>query len=413
MLYPAPWLSSLVPMIHNSTMNALMDAANDTRKSAVVLAATLLRIYREEFSAILFKSSSPNPSLDGKPFVYLYIKLLLVDIRATIPSLLGMRTTSTFPDTSQRLAASYDIIVGFIGYLLKSLDVDVPDSETKTDSTLPPDLLLQLRADIAEAMSSTIEYIRDRYDAAVGVAPASQASIEASPQSPQPANELINLPLDSFDTTSADFHLVAAQVRALGLWLREDENAKLRTEAANIIDVLLSLYASITTNDIRSPIVIALQGILSVPEGVEAFLEKGGWKVLFDDLASTLRPSTAAGEHLIRAIEIVRVLLAVVESESSSHFRNEWLEVIPVSLVGDMSEQVTPIELELRIGTWQLAVEVLSRAPMAVRRKYVKEARRMIELASGVSDTTDDDESLEGLREVVDGVMELYPDLEQ
>lgn len=389
-------------------MKAQRETTIDMRMPAVVLAATLLRIYREAFSALLFDPSSTPPSLDGKPFVYLYIKLLLIDIRATIPTLLGTHDSTTFSDTCKRLAASYDIVVGFIGYLLKSLD-----GKATTDSLLPPDLMLQFRADIAEAMSSTIEYIRDRYDAAIASSTASQASIESSPQSRQSANQPLSLPWDFVDNTSPEHHLAAAQVRALGLWLREDDNEKLRTEAVSILDVLLSLYASTSTDDIRSPIVTALQGILTVPEGAEAFLDKSGWRSLFEDLKSTLGPSNAATVQMVRGIEIIRVLLSVVESETSSHFRNEWLEVVPMSLNGDASNFTTPIELELRIGAWQLAVEILSRAPTAGRKKYAKEARRMIELASGLSDGTEDDESLEGLREVVDGVVELYPDLEK
>lgn len=400
-------------MVHTSTIKTQKDAAFESRMSAVVLAATLLRLYREESSALLFKPSSPAPSRDGEPFVYLYVKLLLVDIRATIPSLLGTRDSSTFADTCKRLSASYDITVGFIGYLLKTLDDDdVGGSNATTSSLLPPDLMLRLRTDIAEAMSLTIEYIRDCYDAAVVGPTASQAYIEASPPSRQSATELPRLPWDFADNTSPDCHLVAAQVRALGLWLREDENEKLRREAVNVVDVLLSLYSSKTTNDIRSPIVIALQGIVTVPEGVETFLDKDGWRVLFEDLKSTLGPSGATGEHVVRAIEIVRLLLAVAESETSNQFRNEWLEVVPLSTTGDMPELMSPIELELRIGTWQLAVEVLSRAPVAARRKYVTEAQRMAELASGLSDGVEDDESLEGLREVVDGIVELYPNLE-
>ena len=396
-------------MLHTATMNAQKEAADNARTSAIVLAATLLRIYREQFSALLFKPSSTAPA---KPFVYLYIKLLLVEIRATIPSLWGMHTSSTFPDTGKRLAASYDIIVSFIGYLLKSLDEDVHESDASTSLLLPPDLLIRLRADIAEAMSSSIEYIRDRYDAAVGGSTSSRPSMDTSPQPQNPADHHFRPPSDWSDDRSPELHLVAAQIRALGLWLREDENEKLRTEGASIVVVLLSLYASTTTDDIRSPIVLALQGILKVSEGVETFLDKNGWTILFEDLKSALATPGIAAGHTTRAIEIVRVLLAVVESKASSHFRNEWLEVVPLSLACDTSELSSPLELELRIGTWQLAVELLSRAPMASRRKYVKEARRMVELASGLSDKVDDDESLEGLREVVDGVLELYPDLD-
>ena len=402
-------------MIHTSTLKSRNEGANDARMSAVVLAATLLRLYGAQFSTLLFNPSlSVAAFLDGKPFIYLYIKLLLVDIRATIPSLLGMIISSSFTDTCKRLAASYDIIVGFIGYLLKNLD-DGVHSDAITSSLLPPDLMLQLRTDIAEAMSSTIEYIRDRSDATIAGPTGSQASIEFSPQARQPASQPLSLPMGSNGDTSPELHLVAAQVRALGLWLREDDNEKLRTEAVNIIGVLLSLYSSTSTDDIRSPIVVALQGIITIPEGVDTFLDKNGWAILFKDLKSTLGPSKSDTEHMIRAIEIVRVLLAVVESgsETSNHFRTDWLEVVPMSLAGDMSEPTTPIELELRIGAWQLAVELLSRAPQAGRRKYVKEARRMIELASGLSEGIEDDESLEGLREVVDGVVELYPEFEE
>jgi hypothetical protein len=54
------------------------------------------------------------------------------------------------------------------------------------------------------------------------------------------------------------------QVRALGLWLREDDNQSLRKEAVGIIDVLLSLYVSTASDDVRSPIIVALQGITTV-----------------------------------------------------------------------------------------------------------------------------------------------------
>ncbi|MCJ1364914.1 hypothetical protein MMC16_004031 [Acarospora aff. strigata] len=414
-LYPATWLPSVAASIHTAILKSPNDTASDARMSAVVLSATLLRIYREEFSALLFKSSAPKKSSsDKKPVIYLSINLLLIDIRATIPSLLGMLNSTSFPNTCKRLAASYDIIVGFLGYLLKSLD-DESDSQGVTDSLLPPSLMLRLRTDIAEAMSSTVEYMRDRFDAAVDRTNGIQASSKISEHSSQPTSQHLSLPWYSLDDCSPELHLVAAQVRTLGLWLREDENEKLRTEAVSIIDILLNLYSFISTDDIRSPIVIALEAIVTVPEGVKSFLEKHGWAILFEDLKSTLTSSTTAEEHSIRTIEIVRLLLAVVESDTADLFREEWMEVVSASVASSVSQPSTSVELELRIGAWQLAVELLDRAPVVVRRKYEKEARRMMEMANGLLklERNEDGENAEGLREVVDGVLEVFPEFEK
>jgi len=399
-------------MIHTSIVRSQHDIASDARMAALVLSATLLRLYREQSSLLLFKPSAPVfQSLNGKPFVYLFIKLLLVDIQATIPSLLGILTSSTFANTCKRLAASYDIIVGFIGYLLKSLDHEDTDSHDTTDSLLPSDLLLRLRTDIAEAMSLTIEYMRDRYDAAISVPTGSRACRRSSTASRQSPNQPLILLSDSAAGGLPEVQLAAAQVRALGLWLREDDNQSLRKEAVGIIDVLLSLYVSTASDDVRSPIIVALQGITTVSQAVETFLDKGGWTILFEDLRPTLGSSNAPEEHEIRAIEIVRVLLAVVESTPLGTPREEWMELVSASVGGIMAKSVTYEELELRIGSWQLAVELLTRAPMAARGDYVKEAQRMVDLASDHLDGREDHKLRDGLSEVIDGIVELFPDL--
>jgi len=399
-------------MIHTSIVRSQHDIASDARMAALVLSATLLRLYREQSSLLLFKPSAPVfQPLNGKPFVYLFIKLLLVDIQATIPSLLGILTSSTFANTCKRLAASYDIIVGFIGYLLKSLDHEDTDSHDTTDSLLPSDLLLRLRTDIAEAMSLTIEYMRDRYDAAISVPTGSRACRRSSTASRQSPNQPLILLSDSAAGGLPEVQLAAAQVRALGLWLREDDNQSLRKEAVGIIDVLLSLYVSTASDDVRSPIIVALQGITTVSQAVETFLDKGGWTILFEDLRPTLGSSNAPEEHEIRAIEIVRVLLAVVESTPLGTPREEWMELVSASVGGIMAKSVTYEELELRIGSWQLAVELLTRAPMAARGDYVKEAQRMVDLASDHLDGREDHKLRDGLSEVIDGIVELFPDL--
>ncbi|KAI9880191.1 MAG: hypothetical protein M1830_004777 [Pleopsidium flavum] len=412
-LHHAKWFPSLIVMIHTSIVCSQHDVASDVRMAALELSATLLRLYGEHSSVLLFKPSVPvSRSLNGKPFVYLFIKLLLVDIHGTIPSLLGMLTSPTFANTCKRLTASYDIIVGFVGYLLKSLDYEDTDPQGTIDSLLPSDLLLRLRTDIAEAMSLTIEYMRDRYDAAVDGRSDSRASMHFSMASRQSPNPPLILPSDFPTGGVPEVQLAAAQVRALSLWLREDDNERLRKEAVGIIDVLLSLYSSTAGDDVRSPVVVALQGITAVAEGVETFLDRGGWTILFEDLKSALASSNAAEEQGSTAIEIVRLLLAIVESTPFGTPREEWMEFVPASVRGLMPKFVKYEELDLRIGSWQLSVELLTRAPTPMRGKYVKEAQKIIDLARDRLDRRDDERLREGLSEVIDGIVELYPDLE-
>lgn len=410
MLYPAPWLLSLISMIHQTLTRAQTDAVDTIRTSAVALAATLLSLYKDKAAVLLFSSSGNQPSSSsGKPTVYLLIKLVIVDIHATIPALEDSRISPGFNNTFKRLAASYDVVVSFIGYLFRLLD-----EEDTADLPLSSDLILRLRSDIAESISITIEFIKDHFDRVHG----KQGAFKSTLLLPPPASGHV-LQQDP------ELDLLAAQVRLLAIWLREDDNEKLRTEAIHIIPVLLQLYtpssSADSAHDVRFPVLGALQGIVSQPEGAESFFENGGWEVLSGDFLPILelvfrsQRENPEEQDRVRALEVIRVLLAAIESQSSSvaQFRDDWLTLLPLSLASDKStRQITSGELELLIAAWQLAVEILSRAPCPARAESSDEAKRMAQLAKGYLTMPDLDEgNKEGLQEVLAGLAEVFPRL--
>lgn len=342
------------------------------------------------------------------------MKLLLIDIRTTIPSLQEILNSPEYPQVSARLAASYDLVSAFIGFLVSILDDEDDDNDNKVASTvdsgrkpiqasiLTPDLLLQLRVDIAETISLTIEHLRDRYDASVagaaGLHPSARPSpiTTSPPAETAPAGTPLAISWDSATTSMPHDPLTLSQLRTLALWLREDDNARLRAEAAGIVDVLLGLYSTLDAPpDFRSPVLIALEGITATAEGVAAFLAAEGWEILVSDLRDIL----ASGDDASRGIQIVRVLLGVAESDVSGPTSEEWMEVVRLApgsaLWGGQF-------VELRIAVWQLSVELLGRAPMGVRRRYGGDARRIVDAARALVDGEVDldlglDEVLQGL----------------
>lgn len=259
---------------------------------------------------------------------YLFIKMLLVDIRATLPSLQEQLNNKDYPSISCRIAESYDIISNFIGYLVRSLEEE-DSSEKSHPIALDPSQLLQLRADISETVSLTIEHVRDRYDASVAGATDLDPStrIQANPNSFSP----LAISWESSWVAMSQDPITLAELRTLALWLREDDNDALRKEATGVTDVLFALYAAENAGqDYRSPVLIALEGVVAVPEGVEAFMSQEGWNVLFEDLKAILASPTI--ESAKRGTDIVRVLLSVVEDEVTGPAREDWMEIADLAL---------------------------------------------------------------------------------
>ena len=398
--------------MHKASLSRHQGVALQTRRAVVHLASSLLHLYPSEYPNILFNGPDRQTiSPDSNPPSYLFIKLLLIDIRSSIPSLQETLNSPSYPSDSTRLASSYDILSAFISFLVQSLDNEDSDSETPHNANtnpspsplhLSPSLLLRLRADISELLSLTIEHLRDRYDASIGGAPGLHPSARPSPQTST------NLPLaiswDSASSTIAQDPLTLSQIRTLALWLREDDNDSLRKEAASITDVMLFLYGTDGELEFRSPVLIALEGVTTTPEGVEAFLSAEGWEVLVQDLRGILASSKDAG----RGIEIVRVLLGVAESDVVGPAKEEWMAV--VGMAAAVFRTGEGGNMDLGIAVAQLAVEVLIKAPRGLAKRHAGPAKQILGFARASLKAEGkgcEGETRDGLEDIVQGLESL------
>ncbi|KAI9723390.1 MAG: hypothetical protein M1812_001274 [Candelaria pacifica] len=400
------WLKGLLDLFHSSILTR---PSAKSRNAVVELSAILLRLYPSELSRMLF-TLQPHEEVvrDSKPFTYIFINLLLIDIRSTIPSLLEILNSPDYRRTSNRLAASYDVITAFIGFLVKDPGSDDDDDTISNDLLLAPDLLLKLRKDIAETISLTIEYLRDRWDAAISGA----AGLHPSARAPTEASSIttgipLSLPWDSANGGVRKDPLTLAAIHTFALWLREDENESLRSEAAGICDILLSLFALGDEDvDFRQPVLTALEGIVATSAGIEAFLAADGWTILFTDLRQTINSKTDS----LRGINIVRVLLTVVESEVTGTSRDEWMEVVAFSARAPTPPTNDLLALDLLVSVWQLVVELLAKASRGLRARYADHGTEVAEKASKLSlggfekHVRQVDGIDEGLREVIEGL---------
>lgn len=254
--------------------------------------------------------------------------MLLVDIRSSLSWLQEKLNSSEYPTTSNRLAETYDVISNFIGYLVQSLD----EEDTKNGPqplSFEPSQLLQLRVEISETMSLTIEHLRDRYDASVagaaGLHPS--ARVDPDPNSSNPKT----ITWESTSTSMSQDPLTLSEIRTFALWLREDENDALRREAAGIMDVLLGLYASEEAeSNIRSAVLTATEGMFEVPDCIEAFLREDGWDILSKDLRQILFTRRSEDEN--RGLELVRALLTIAESDVVGPAKQEWVGIADLAI---------------------------------------------------------------------------------
>lgn len=393
------WLASLILILRKLVASRPTLAG---RASYTQLAAALLQVYPESCPSLLFKTDTPG-NADSKPFSYLFINLILIDLRSSFPSLLAQINSTEYPATSQRLAAAFDVVSSFIGFLVRSLD----EEANQPRFTMPPDLLLKLRKDIAETMSLTIEYLRDRWDASIagasGLHPSARAGTAATSEGTR-----LTLTWESMkDDVNAD-PLILAGIRAFAIWIREDENENLRNESAGLMDMFIELYktSALGLLQFRYPILLAFEGIMVTEDGVDGFLGQDGWQVLFEDLQSILRHTTT-NEPIFnhvntlaeasRGLEIIRVLLAVVDHTLTISPREDWMTTItttaslkPPSSVSD------PLILELHIAMLQLSTALLSKAARGMQKRYVTSnaalsglAQQLETLVNGLDDKSE------------------------
>ena len=355
------------------------------RAAYTQLAASLLQAYPERAPSLLFTDHSPKASgkatqkeAESKPFSYLFINLLLIDIRSSFPTLLSKLNSAEYPEIAQRLSAAFDIISSFIGFLVRNLDEDY--STNSSDLKMSPDLLLKLRKDVSETMSLTIEYLRDRWDSSVagasGLHPEARKGTAATSEGTR-----LTLTWESMKDNVNEDPLVLAGIRALAIWVREDENENLRSESAGLMDLFIELYrvSSSGAVDFRYPILLGLEGILDTDDGVDGFLEQGGWEVVFADLDAilhnALEDSTAGisvSSSAARGLEVVRILLAVVDHSSTTQPKEDWMKA--VTTTASLKAPPTsspPIVIELHIAMLQLSTALLSQAAGGAQKRYV------------------------------------------
>jgi hypothetical protein len=356
------------------------------------LSAALLEVYPSQAPQLLFAGEG---SESQNPFSYLLLNLVLVDIRSTLPTLLEQLNSPQYPEISQRLASAFNVVSNFIGYLVRSMDAD---DLQNLPWAISPDLLLKLRKAISETMSLTIEYLRDRWDASVagamGLHP--EARVGAANTS---SGSHLTLAWDSKKDNAAEDSLILAAIRALAIWLREDDNDLLRKEAAGLSDMLIDLYQNGGRGklDFRRPILVAFEGVIVEKKGMEAFLANAGWQTLADDLVYIVQASSTVSneDDAMRGIEIVRLLLQVVETERAGP-EEAWMDVV-TKVAGCYipdAKQPPPVE-ECQVAALQLVTTLLANAHPGMQKRYAHSTSAILGIAEQLKAKIHGDVALE------------------
>jgi Neurochondrin len=329
------------------------------REACVLFAGSLLRRgLHPDFPSLIYGQSA-------KDFSLLFVKLLMVDVRSTIPTLISILSESSYQSISFRLALSYDLLTSFLSVLLRLSDNDQSDITL----SIAPDQLLKLRSDLTETFSLTLEYFRDRWDAAV----AGAAGLHESARAPQPSTSTSTpLPLtwDSPALPVAKDPMILSGLRCVAIWLQEDENETLRSEALGILDMLLGLFKFESEDpeavDFRQPVLTIIHAIIPFSDaGVDDLLNQGGWEIIAEDLMRGFKQSRLP-DHMHDAI---RVLLDLVDSNTVYQSREEWMKVIAVAAEKQLDlTKLMDQEMEDVIAAYQLALAIYQKAPKRLQK---------------------------------------------
>ncbi|KAI3391573.1 hypothetical protein diail_7065 [Diaporthe ilicicola] len=363
------WLKTVTGFIRNLVTSKPTAAG---RAAYTNLAASLLQICPAEASTLLFTDEGKSE----KPFPYLLVNLILVDLRSSFPNLLGQLNSPDYESTSKRLASAFDVVSAFIGFLVRFLEDESLENPISS-LMMAPDLLLKLRQSIAETLSLAIEYLRDRWDAAEAGAMGLHPDARLGEAKTSRGSHL-TLAWDSKIDTASQDPLILAAVRTLAIWLREDDNDMLREEAIGLTDMLMDLYKSSAEDgarlDFRRPVLVALEGTTALEDGAASLLDHNGWEVLTRDLLGILRPTSSAGhdnEAAARGIEIARVLIPVVERESPGS-REAWMAVVTAAAAWDVPDaDQPPVVYEFQVAVLQLVAALLENTHAGMQRRYV------------------------------------------
>jgi hypothetical protein len=361
-------LSSAINFVHNL---ARSKPTAVSREAYTNCAANLLVTYGDlashDFFQDIFKSS--------KSLSYLFMSLIIIDLRSSLPNLLAKLNTAEYPAISERLTSALIILSFFINYLLKMIDQAESDDVFQH---VQPDLLLKLRDSVIEALSLVLEYLRDRWDAAVSGAQGLHPDARSA-EAHTGSGSLRTLAWDSKHESASEDRLLLAALKSLGDWIREDDAPGLRREATGLIDLLMDLYQPSTAARIgvaTRPLVLGvLDGILKEDDGVQALLEHNGWSVLSRDLLLMLSTSEQTGrsEHELGQ-HISAILMSLAESRSTTP--DDWLDVVTgVAAYNVPTLSQPPASLQqLWADMLELCISLLIKTPPGVKRRYVHSA---------------------------------------
>ncbi|EKJ76300.1 hypothetical protein NXS19_009104 [Fusarium pseudograminearum] len=354
------WLKNVVNHIRKLVTSRPTPEARAAYTNAT---ASILQAFPTEARKLIFTDDRK----EEKAFSYLLINLLLIDIRASAPSLLEQLNKPEYPKASTRLTSAFDVISIFIGYLVECLE-----DESLETFFMTPDNLLQLRTGVTETMSLTAEYLRDRWDASVAGAMGLHPDARTGTTDTS-AGKHHTLAWDSMKDNADDDMLILSAVRTLALWLREEENDTLRKEATGLTDMFMDLYKSSSQDklDFRSAVLVALEGLIAVPQGCELLLANDGWTILTHDLGSILQhPRACREQDASRAIDIVRVLLPIVEQETSG-VPESWMDLITSVAAWDIPDSgLSPLSQEALVAALQFCCAILVEANSGMRQRY-------------------------------------------
>lgn len=354
------------------------------RSAYTEASSVLLQAYHSSFSDLLFDDVE---TLDSKPFSYLFVSLLLIDLRSSFSSLLSKLNDPEYSTISKRLAAAFDVVSAFIGVLLRSQDEE-PQHPSRP-LKISPEIILKLRKAIGETMSITIEYLRDLWDTVHG-AETSQSTQSGTSQTSD--GVLLTVTWDSIGDRIYEDELVVAALQTLSVWLREDDGDALRVEGVGLMDIFMQLYQANSRFDFKRPILMALEGITATSKGVESFISHNGWEVLSLDLdsivklvnsytTSTLDPFNAILVESDRGTGIIRVMLAIVDHESITGPREDWMTVVQsASMMAHSIVIQDEAVMDFYINMLLLATALLQSASPGLRSRHRSLVEPMIKL---------------------------------
>ncbi|KAF4967802.1 hypothetical protein FSARC_4694 [Fusarium sarcochroum] len=355
------WLKTVVNYIQNLVTSRPTPEARAAYSNAT---ASILQAFPTEAPKLVFTDEKK----DDKAFSFLLVNLLLIDIRSSAPTLLEQLNKPEYPKVSTRLTSAFDVVSIFIGYLVQCLE-----DESLETFFMTPENLLKLRKGISETMSLTAEYLRDRWDASVAGAMGLHPDARAGTTETS-TGTYHTLAWDSMKDNADDDMFILSAVRALALWLREEENDILRKEATGLMDMFMDLYKSSSEDklDFRSPVLVALEGLTTLPTGHELLLANDGWAILTRDLNTILQHGsrTCREQDASRATDIVRILLPLVEQETSGITEN-WMDLITAVAAWDIPDSGLSLSVqEAQIAALQLCCAVLVSANSGMRQRY-------------------------------------------